>query len=43
VELITHDEEARGAIALVIWGECVVIDNVKVRWDVSCGLGSETE
>jgi len=42
---ITHDlcGKARGAIAFVIGGVCVVIGKVKVRWDVGCGLGSEAE
>jgi len=35
------DGKARGAIAFVIVGVCVVIDKVKVRWDVRCGLDSE--
>jgi len=45
VEFVTHnlDGKARGAIALVIGGECVVIGKVKVRWDVGGGLGLEAE
>jgi len=37
------DGKARGAVALVIGGVCVVIGKVKVRWDVGFGLGSEAE
>ena len=42
---ITHDlgGKARGAIAFVIGGVCVVIGKVKVRWDVECDLGTEAE
>jgi len=45
VEFVIHDldEKARGAIALLIGGVCVVIGKVKVRWDVGGGLGSEAE
>ena len=45
VEFITYDPdgEARGAIALVVGGVCVVIDKVEVGWDVRGGLGSKTE
>ena len=45
MEFITHDLDgkARGAIAFVIGGVCVVIDKVKVRWDVDSGSGSEAE
>ena len=45
MEFITHDLDgkARGAVALVIRGICVVIGKVKVRWNVGCGLGSEAE
>jgi len=40
VEFITHDldGEARGAIALVVEGVCVVIGKEEVGWD---GLGFE--
>ena len=43
--MITHDLDwkARGAIAFVIGGVCVVIGKVKVRWDVGGGLGLEAE
>jgi len=49
VGLITHDldGEARGAIALVVGGVCVVIGKdqlkVEVGWDVGNGLGSKAE
>jgi len=45
VKFVTHDfvVETRGATALVIWDVCVVIGKVKVRWDVTCGLGSKAE
>jgi len=35
--------ETRGAITFVIWDVCVVVGKVKVRWDITCGLSSETE
>jgi len=45
VKFVTHDLDGktRGAIALVIGGECVVIGEVEVRWDVGGGLGSKAE
>jgi len=45
VGFITHDldREARGAIALVVGGVCVVIGKVEVGWDVGGGLGSKAE
>jgi len=45
VQFVTHDLDgkARGTIALVVGGVCVVIDKVKVRWDVGGGLGSNSE
>ena len=41
----THDFVGKtgGVIALVIRDVCAVINNVKVRWDVTCDLGSEAE
>ena len=35
--------EARGAVAFVKWDVCVVIGRASLEWDVTCGLGSETE
>ena len=41
--------EAREAVTVsidndtVIFDVCVVVGKVKVRWDVTCGLGSEME
>jgi len=45
VEFVTHDldGEARGVIALVVGGVCVVIGKVKVGWDVGVGLCSKVE
>ena len=45
VRFVTHDLDgkARGAIALVIGGVCVVIGKVEVKWDVGGGLGSKAE
>jgi len=45
VKLITHDldGQAKGAIAFVIGGVCVVIGKLKVTRDVGCGLGSGAE
>jgi len=45
VEFVAHDldGEARGAIALVVEGVCVVIGKVKGRWDVGGGLGPKAE
>ena len=42
---ITHDlnGKARGAIALVVGGVCVVIDKMEVGWDVGGGLGAKAE
>lgn len=34
--------EARGAGMVVNWDVCVVIDKVKVGWNVTCALGSES-
>ena len=41
----THnlDVKARGAIALVVGGVCVVIGKEKVKWDVGGGLDSKAE
>jgi len=35
--------EARGAIEFVMWNICVFFGKVRVRWDVTCGLSSETK
>ena len=45
MEFVTSDLDgkARGTIALVVGGVCVVIGKVKVRWDVGAGLGSKAE
>ena len=45
MRFITHerDGEARGAIALVLGGVCVVIGKVEVGWGVGGGLGSKAE
>jgi len=45
VWFITDDLKgtARGAIALVAGGVCVVIGKVEVGWDVGGGLGAKAE
>jgi len=45
MELVTHNfvGETRGATAFVKRDVCVVIGKVKVRLDVTCGLGSKVE
>ena len=42
---ITHDlnGKARGSMALVVGGVCVVIGEVEVGWDVGGGLGAKAE
>ena len=45
MKFVAHDLDGktRGAIALVMEGECVVIGEVEVRWDVGGGSGSKAE